>query len=141
MHESRIFLVFDAANIVSLAHTEYVALLRGELTFARYANQTVRLADWYVELREGRPVALYNETYSVLQFDERGSVQRDLERRGLPFNHRFYDALARSSYPDSDDDPLVQRLRKELQTEYAWRPNADERAALHALVFGQPAGE
>jgi hypothetical protein len=135
MHRSYIFVVLRTGQVQPMPQSEYVRLLRGELALPQHLNETLRLADWYVEVKEGRPVALHNETYSVLHLDERGRVCPPRERRGTIANHAFYDALIRSKYSDPDEDPAVQRLRRELRTEYAWLPSDEERKALRALVF------
>ena len=74
MHETRLFIVFPAGRIEPLPHDQYLRLLRGELALLRHASQTLRIADWYLEIRDGRPVSLVNETYSRLRFDARGRV-------------------------------------------------------------------
>lgn len=81
MHETRIFFVLDTGQVEPIPQTEYAKLLRGDLALPEYANETVRLADWYVELADGRPVALRDETYSLLRFDAHGRVAppRDLQ--------------------------------------------------------------
>ena len=135
MHRTHIFIVLHTGQIEPLRQSQYVQLLRGEVTLPDYANETVRLADWYVEVTPGRPVAVHSETYSLLHIDEKGHVRDAHDRRGATANSAFYDALRRSSYSDPDDDPAVQRLRKELRSEYAWAPSDEERTVLHALVF------
>lgn len=54
MHRTHIFIVLQTGQIEPLRQSQYVQLLRGELTLPDYANETVRLADWYVEVTQGR---------------------------------------------------------------------------------------
>ena len=79
MHRTHLFIVLHTGQVEPLPQSQYVKLLRGELASPDYANETVRLADWYVEVRQGRPVALHNETYSLLHFDEKGHVRKQLD--------------------------------------------------------------
>jgi hypothetical protein len=135
MHQTQIFIVLDTGQIEPVLHSQYLKLLRGELALPEYANQTVRIADWYVVVEAGRPVSLHNETYSLLHFDENGRVRWPQERHGERANRAFYNALMSSTYSDPDDDPAVQRLRRELHSEYAWRPSDEELKTLHILGF------
>ena len=138
MHQTQIFIVLDTGQIEPLPHGQYVRLLCGELALPEYANQTLRIADWYVEIRDGRPVSVHNETYSLLHFDEHGRIHRPHERHGERANRAFYQVLVNSSYSDPDEDPAVQRLRKELHSEYAWMPSDAERSMVRTLVFANP---
>lgn len=138
MHRTEIFFLLDTGQIEPLPHAQYVKLLRGESTLTDYANQTVRVADWYVEVRDGRPCSVHNETYSLLHFDEHGRVCWPHERHGKRANRMFYDTLTTSTYSDPDEDPAVQQLRRELRSEYAWLPSDDERRTLHAALFASP---
>ena len=135
MYRTHIFVVTDDGQIEPLPQPQYAKLLRGDIQLPRYANRAVRIADWFVEIKDDRPVGLINETYSLVHLDEHGRVRRRHERHGARVNRAFYDALANSAYPDADEDPAVQRLRGELQSEYAWRPSDQERRALFAIMF------
>lgn len=141
MHRTLIFFLLDSGRTEPIERSEYVRLLGGDIRLRKYANQTVRVADWYVEVRDGRAVSLANETYSLLRLDGTGRVRWPHERSGERANHAFYAALTRSTCPDPDDDPVVRRLRGELRTEYAWRPSDAERRALQALVFPAASSE
>ena len=54
----------------------YVALAGGQASAEALAGQTLRLADWYVRLKNGEPDTVVNETYSRLRFDAQGWVDR-----------------------------------------------------------------
>lgn len=85
-------------------------------------------------MREGRPARLVNETYSVLQLDERGTVDWGRCRVGGRLNHAFYRTLRGSNYGDPDDDPAVRELRAKAEDEVAWLPDSEERARLERLL-------
>ncbi len=51
-----------------------MALARGQATALPLAGQTLRLADWYVRLKNAAPHTVVNETYSLLKFDAQGRV-------------------------------------------------------------------
>ena len=51
-----------------------MALARGQASAPPLAGQTLRLADWYVRLKEGAPDTVVNETYSLVRFDALGRV-------------------------------------------------------------------
>ena len=52
----------------------YVALAGGQASAEALAGQTLRLADWYVRLKNGEPDTVVNETYSLVRFDAQGRV-------------------------------------------------------------------
>lgn len=58
-----------------LPHALYVALARKEALAPSLAGQTLRLADWYVRLKDGEPETVVNETYGVYQIDTQGRVK------------------------------------------------------------------
>ena len=74
-HASYVFLLDDAGGVHAVPHALYVALARHEATAPMLASQTLRLADWYVRLKEGEPEAVVNETYGVVRIDEQGRVE------------------------------------------------------------------
>lgn len=71
-HASFVFLVDDDAVVHPLPHDVYVALARGVAQAPEFANQTMRVADWYVRRKDGEPAELVNETYTTIVFDEEG---------------------------------------------------------------------
>lgn len=75
MHASHIFFLTPTHEILPVPHEFYVQLVRGETTLPQYAGQTMRVADWYTEKNNaGQPALVVNETYSMLVFNECGSV-------------------------------------------------------------------
>ena len=73
-HASYVFLLDDSGGVHAVPHALYVALARGEARFEAVAGQTLRLADWYVRLKDGAPDRVVNETYSLVLFDAQGRV-------------------------------------------------------------------
>ena len=73
-HASYVFLLDEGSGVHPVPHALYVALARGEATLDAMAGQTLRLADWYVRLKDGAPNTVVNETYSMLRFDALGRV-------------------------------------------------------------------
>ena len=75
-HASYVFLLDDERGVHAVPHALYVALARGQATAAALAGQTLRLADWYVRLKDAAPDTVVNETYSLVRFDAQGRVDR-----------------------------------------------------------------
>ena len=73
-HASYIFLLDESSEVHPVPHALYVALARGEATAGAMAEQTLRLADWFVRLKCGAPDVVVNETYSLVRFDAQGRV-------------------------------------------------------------------
>ena len=73
-HASYVFLLDEGSGVHPVPHALYVALARGQASAPPLAGQTLRLADWYVRLKEGAPDTVANETYSVVRFDAQGRV-------------------------------------------------------------------
>lgn len=73
-HASYIFLLDESSGVHPLPHGLYVALVRGQAAAEAMAEQTLRLADWYVRLKNGTPDVVINETYSLVRFDAQGRV-------------------------------------------------------------------
>lgn len=74
-HASYIFLLDESGVVHPLPHALYVALARQEAVAPSLAGQTLRLADWYVRLKDSEPETVVNETYGVYQIDTQGRVQ------------------------------------------------------------------
>lgn len=77
-HASYVFLIDQAGGVHPVPHALYVALAKGEASASMLAGQTLRVADWYVQLKDGAPERLVNESYSLLQLDAQGHI--DLSR-------------------------------------------------------------
>jgi hypothetical protein len=133
MHKTCIFFVLDD-DIRPVAQADYAKLVRGESHLREHENKVLRIADWYVEMGRGRPAKVVNETYSVLQLDQRGAVGWSRCNVGRAQNQAFYEALRHSSYDDPDEDPTVQKLRAAMKDEIAWAPNSEERRQLARLL-------
>ena len=73
-HASYVFLLDEDSAVHPVPHALYVALARGQATAPALAGRTLRLADWYVRLKEGAPDTIANETYSMVRFDAQGRV-------------------------------------------------------------------
>jgi hypothetical protein len=73
-YASYVFLL-DDDDVHAIPHALYVALATGQASAAALAGQTLRLADWYVRLKDGEPDAVVNETYDLLRLDAQGRVE------------------------------------------------------------------
>jgi hypothetical protein len=73
-HASYVFLLDEGGEVHAVPHALYVSLARGQASAAALAGQTLRLADWYVRLKDGEPDTVVNETYSLVRFDAQGRV-------------------------------------------------------------------
>lgn len=74
-HASYVFLLDDSSHVQALPHALYLALARGEASAPLLAGQELRLADWYVRLKDGEPEAVINETYQLLRVDAQGHFE------------------------------------------------------------------
>jgi len=72
-HKSYQFYLTDK-GILPILHDCYVELVSGKANSTEFANQTIRLADWYVRMLDDVPQQVVNETYSWLVFDEFGRL-------------------------------------------------------------------
>jgi hypothetical protein len=73
-HASYVFLLDSASGVHPVPHALYVALAQGHALAPLLADQTLRLADWYVQLKAGEPDTVVNETYTLVHFDSQGRV-------------------------------------------------------------------
>ena len=110
---SYVFLLFDDGRVHSLPHRHYVALSRGEAAAPAFAGQRCRLADWFVELRDGIPQRLLNEWYGWVGFDTAGRLDLHGDRHG--------------AVPGRPDPTAL--------------PSGQERQAMHRQVFVARTGE
>jgi hypothetical protein len=73
-HASYVFLLDRAGDVHPVPHALYAAVAKGEASVPMLAGQTLRVADWYVRLKDGAPERLVNESYSLLQLDAQGHI-------------------------------------------------------------------
>ena len=74
-HASYVFLLDESGSVQALPHALYLALVRHEASALLLAGQELRLADWYVRLKDGQPEAVINETYQLLRVDAQGRFE------------------------------------------------------------------
>ena len=110
-HASYVFLLDEGSGVHPVPHALYVALARGEATAEAMAGQTLRLADWYVRLKDGAPETVVNETYSLVRFDAQGRV-------------------------DPAHAPTAAQTPAAALENAAW-PTAPERDRMQTLLFGE----
>lgn len=82
MRESHILFVSEAGEVSIIPHDRYVSIARRDVAEPTYANQTVKLADFYVEHLADGGFELDDETYSTLSFDERGFARQGVADGG-----------------------------------------------------------
>ncbi|BEP39079.1 hypothetical protein GmRootV59_60780 (plasmid) [Variovorax sp. V59] len=73
-HASYVFLLDEAGGVHAVPHALYVALARREAAAPAWAGRNLRLADWYVRLKDGEPDAIVNETYGLAHVDAQGRL-------------------------------------------------------------------
>ncbi len=112
-HASYVFLLDEGSGVHAVPHALYVALARAQASAPALANRTLRLADWYVRLKDGAPDTVVNETYSLVRFDAQGRVDW---------------ATTPATHPHRPDVASVAE-------DAAW-PTAAERERMQALLFG-----
>lgn len=74
-HASYVFLLDKAGGVHAVPHALYVALMRHEAVVPAWAGQKLRLADWYVRLKDGEPDTIVNETYGLAHVDAQGRIE------------------------------------------------------------------
>ena len=114
-HASYVFLLDKDSGVHAVPHALNVALARGQALAPALARQTLRLADWYVRLKEGEPDSVVNETYCLVRFDARGQV----DWATTPAAHSHGPEMARE--PE----------------DAAW-PTIPERERMKELLFSRP---
>ncbi len=112
-HASYVFLLDKDSAVHPVPHALYVALASAHALAPALAGQTLRLADWYVRLKDGEPDAVINETYSLIRFDTQGRV----DWTSTPATH-----------PHRPDVATVSE-------DAAW-PTSAERGHMQSLLFG-----
>ena len=115
VYASRIFLLGERGDVHAVPHSVYVALARAQIEAPELAGRTLRLADWYVRLRDGEPHTVVNETYSLIRFDATGRVDTPPT------------STTREDRPGSEF----------VSAGVGW-PTAAERARMRALLFDPP---
>jgi hypothetical protein len=112
-HASYVFLLDADSGIHAVPHGLYVALARGLAAAPALAGQTLRLADWFVQLKDGAPDSVVNESYSELRFSADGYVDRATMQ------------VARPGHPDAAT----------VHGDVGW-PTAEEYERMRVLLFG-----
>lgn len=128
MHKSLIFFLLDNGDIKILPHDQYADLVRSLQTLPSIASQTIRVADWYVELGDEPTAKLVNETYSILVIDQEGRVDWTVT---LASEIETSDPSA----IQKGDAPIIPESNlKTKKPVISWLPNAAERKALNRLA-------
>ena len=112
-HASYVFLLDRGSGVHAVPHALYVALASAQASAPALAGQTLRLADWYVRLKDGEPDTVVNETYSLVRLDAQGRVDW---------------ATTPATHPHRPDVASV--------PEDAGWPTSAERERMRALLFG-----
>lgn len=130
MYKSLIFFLLDDGDIKILPHEQYADLVRLYQALPSIASKRVRVADWYVELKDGFTAKLVNETYSILVIDPEGRVDWSVTLASGTEN-------ADPSAIQIGDTPTIQESNlKTKKPVISWLPNASEREALNRLACG-----
>lgn len=127
MFKTIIFFLSSREGVEQVDQEDYVRLVRGEQVAPAYAGQTIRVADWYVAVRNGRCTDVENETYSFLSFDPRGRIippdlEGNVRNAGAPKQERAVAHLAKSGGAAPT-------------RETTWLPSMTERALMRDMLF------
>lgn len=109
-HASYIFLLADDGTVHPLPHALYTALARGQASAPTLAGQVLRVADWYVRLKEGAPDQVVNEQYSLLRFDDQGRIDLAASPAPRPQLAGEAAALEEDSWPTAAQHAQMRRL-------------------------------
>lgn len=120
MFKTIIFFLSSSEDVRQIDQDEYVRLVRGEQAAPAYAGQRIRVADWYVALRNGRFAEVENETYSFLSFDCTGRV--------IPPGREEEVSGTLTPKQESGVGHLVKPGADEHTEETTWLPSTTERA-------------
>ena len=109
-HASYLFLLAEDGSVHPVPHALYVALARGLADAPMLAGQTLRVADWYVRLKDGEPEQLVNAQYSLQRVDDSGRF--DLAGSPAPHPQRVGEVAAvdEDSWPTADQQAQMRRL-------------------------------
>ena len=109
-HASYLFLLAEDGSVHPVPHALYVALARGLAAAPMLAGQTLRVADWYVRLKDGAPEQLVNAQYSLQRVDDSGRF--DLAGSPAPHPQRAGEvaAVEEDSWPTADQQAQMRRL-------------------------------
>lgn len=72
-HKTFLFYLTDE-GVLPLSHDCYIPLIEGKPGACEFFNRRLRLADWYVRIKNDTPEKVVNESYSWLVFDKHGRL-------------------------------------------------------------------
>ena len=98
-YASYVFMLDGSGEAHPLPHALYVALVRGQASAETLAGQTLRLADWYVRMKDGTPDTVVNETYTQVRFDPQGRVDWTTTPSTFPEHSHQNSAPEDASWP------------------------------------------
>lgn len=117
-HAAFVFLLDDAGSVHPLPHGLCVELAKGRATAPEFAGHSMRVANGYVRLEAGTPVALVNETHALLTFDAAGRV----DWAATPSFHPHRDSATLA--PESASLPSPQERERMQEWVFGARPEA-----------------
>ena len=79
-HATFVFLLDETGKVHPLPHGLYLALVRGVATAPEFSDKILRIAEWYVRLKDNEPEAVVNEHYGYLAFDAEGRLDWERSR-------------------------------------------------------------
>ncbi len=138
-HASYVFLLDEDGGVHPLPHALYVAVAGGQASAEVLAGQTLRVADWYVRMKDGEPDTVINETYSVVRFDAQGRV----DRSHMPAAPVSPGALPHPDAVTAAEDanwPTVAERTRMREVLFAGAPASDKGAMAGDLACAASAG-
>lgn len=88
LHQPYLFLMDGNGQVTALPQEKLAALAKGEADAPELAGKAIRMADWYVRMRDNMPDKVVNETYQWLSFDAAGRLDlhaaHAIEESSLP---------------------------------------------------------
>ena len=109
-YASYVFVLDGDGSVHPVPHALYVALVRGQALAGTLAGQTLRLADWYVRMKNGTPDTVVNETYIQIRFDSDGRVDWTMTPSAHPLRTDPVSALCNARWPSVAEHERMQAL-------------------------------
>lgn len=135
MHHSLIFFHLHGGRIDCIPQQSYVQLVRGVIPMPEYASCAVRIADWYVQLRDGIPDRLDNETYTVLKLDNQGYVDWNATLGLVATDRSPTHAVEQSATVDPHGGLPFDASHLLRQKMLTWLPSDHDKAQMRAVAF------
>ena len=133
----RVFLIGDNDSLQRISMVRLTRLLHFDRreSLQQYAGKRVRCAMVILEVRGRQVQAIRNIEYSLLQFNDKGRIDKKEWEKGMRLGMELLPSILNEEHPKKVINAHHRFAKRRYEHEFKWKPSRKVEEAIVAAIF------